>query len=214
MLERIGAVGFETLGRTNKSVMKCLDEVLASNAEPVFYEIGVGVGATTLPVAERLNNRGKILLFSREKDVLELSADLRDRGYKNVDSNWGSPTQTYSGYHFELALGFRVGLLPGFDLAYIDGGHVFHLDAAASCILKELCKPNGYMIFDDYNWSLSKSPTMNPQKRPATAIEYDKRQIEACHVKLVCETFMDTDPRFKFLGLEGNTAVYQRIANA
>lgn len=214
MLERIGAAGFETLGRTNKSVMKYLNGVLEVNAEPVFYEIGVGVGATTLPVAERLNNKGRILLFSREKDVLELSADLRERGYTNVDSNWGSPTQTYSGYHFELALGFSAGQLPAFDLAYIDGGHVFHLDAAASCILKELCKPGGCMIFDDYNWSLSKSPTMNPSKRPATAIDYDKRQIEACHVKLVCETIMDTDPRFKFLGLEGNTAIYQRLAAA
>jgi predicted O-methyltransferase YrrM len=211
MLEKIGAPGFETLGRADKAVLKYLDTILAGNSQPVFYEIGVGVGATTLPVAERMNNGGRILLFSRERDVLELAADLRALGYSNIDSNWGSPSKTYSGYHFELARGVVGKLLPTFDLAYIDGGHVFHLDAPASCVLKELCKPGGYMIFDDYLWSLAKSPTMNPDKRPATAVEYDAAQIETCHVQLVCQTIMDPDRRFEYLGLEGNTAIYRRL---
>jgi SAM-dependent methyltransferase len=213
MLEKIGSPGFETLSRPDKTVLKYLETILEGNSEPVFYEIGVGVGATTLPVAERMNNRGQILIFSREKDVLELASDLRARGYCNIDSNWGSPSKTYSGYHFELACGVAENRLPSFDLAYIDGGHVFHLDAPATCVLKELCKPGGYMIFDDYHWSLAKSPTLNPGKRSATALEYDARQIEVCHVKLVCQTIMDPDQRYEFLGLEGNTAIYRRSAD-
>jgi hypothetical protein len=213
MLEKIGASGFETLSRPDRTVLKYMKEVLADNSQPVFYEIGVGVGATTLPVAELMNNSGQILLFSRERDVLELASDLRTRGYSNIDSNWGSPSKTYSGYHFELARGVAEKLLPRFDLAYIDGGHVFHLDAPASCVLKELCKPGGYMVFDDYHWSLAKSPTLNPDKRPATAAEYDACQIETCHVQLVCQTIMDPDRRYEFLGLEGNTAIYRRLAD-
>lgn len=213
MLEKIGASGFESVSRPDPTVLKHLSEMLKEKPVSVFYEIGVGVGATTLAVAKLMNGVGEILLFSREADVLELALDLQRLGYVNINSSWGSPANIYSGYHFELARGFVEKVLPPFDLAYIDGGHVFHLDAPATCILKELCKPGGLMIFDDYYWSLAKSPTINPIKRPATASEYDERQIEACHVQLVCKALMDTDSRFSFVGLYGSTAVYERKAS-
>lgn len=210
VLEKINMTGFESVSSPDHRVLHILDEILQQNTEPTFYEIGVGVGATTLPVAQRMNNRGKLILFSREQDVLELAADLKEKGFSNIDSSWGSPSKIYSGYHFELARGFVEKLLPPFDLAYIDGGHVFHLDAPAACILKELCRPGGYMLFDDWNWSLRTSPTLNPAKRPRTADEYDLLQIDTCHVQLVCKALMDTDFRFEFLGLENGTAVYRR----
>ena len=210
MLEKLNDPAFRTVSRPDGSVMNYLGEILTYEASPVFYEIGVGVGATTLSVAKLLNNRGEIVLFSREQDVRELAADLSVEGFINIVSSWGSPNKLYSGYHFELARGFVENLLPPFDLAYIDGGHVFHLDAPAACILKELCKPGGFMIFDDWTWSLSISPTLQPSKRPRTKDEYDDRQIEACHVQLVCKALMDTDPRFEFVALEKDSAVYRR----
>lgn len=213
MLEKIGTSGFETLSTPDSTVLRLLDDILEQNPAPVVYEIGVGVGATTLPIAQALNNNGRLLLFSRAKDVLELSADLRQLGYTNICDAWGSATKTYSGYHFELARGFVDGALPEFDLAFIDGGHVFHLDGSATCILKELCKPGGYMVFDDWNWTLAKSPTMNPGKRPATAQEYDDLQISTSHVQLVCKAFMDRDVRYRYVGREASTCIYQRTIN-
>lgn len=210
MLEKIGTKGFETLSRSDSTVLAYLDQVLETNKEPSVYEIGVGVGATTLPMAQKMKNMGEIYLFSRDKDVGELTDDLAELGFSNVCSDWGSPTKMYSGYHFELARGFVDDLLPHFDLAYIDGGHVFHLDGSATCILKELCKPDGFMIFDDWNWSLGKSPTLNPQQRPETSKEYDAKQIEMPHVQLVCKALMDTDQRFEFIERAGNTVVYKR----
>lgn len=212
MLEKINAPGFETLSRPDLCVVNCLHELLKRVPAPVFYEIGVGVGATTLAIARLMRNSGEIVLFSRQNDVEELAADLAREGFTNVNANWGSPSQIYSGYHFELARGFVDKQLPLFDLAYIDGGHVFHLDAPACCILKELCKPGGFMIFDDWFWNMTQSPTFNPQKRPRTREEYDERQIEMCHVQLVCKAFMDTDPRFEFIRLESGSAIYQRRA--
>lgn len=210
MLEKIGMPGYETLSAPDATVLRLLDGILGINSDPVVYEIGVGVGATTVEIAARMANGGQLLLFSREHDVLELARDLRARGFSNVVDAWGSPGKTYSGYHFELARGFVAGALPMFDLAYIDGGHVFHLDAAATAVLKELCRPGGFMIFDDWSWSLAKSPTVNPSVRPATARDYDPRQIEASHVQLVCKAIMDPDPRYEFVVLEGQSAVYRR----
>jgi len=212
MLERLGTPGHETISTPDAEVLALLGRIAAAEPDPVFYEIGVGVGATTLPAARILDNRGRIVLFSREKDVRELAADLAALGFRNVDAAWGSPGATYSGYHFELARGFLAGALPPFDLAFLDGGHVFHLDAGAAAILKELCKPGGHILFDDYHWSLARSPTMNPAARPQTAKDYDARQIEAAQVEMVCRAIMDTDPRFRLERLAGSTAVYRRVA--
>lgn len=212
MLEKLNQPGYEFISRADDVVLEFLGNVLGRNPDPVFYEVGIGIGATTLPVAQLMNNRGKIFLFSLQRDVKELTADLNARGFFNIDASWGSPHHTFSGYHFELARGLINKSLPRVDVAYIDGGHVFHLDAPATCVLKELCNLGGYLIFDDYAWSLARSPSLKPEKRPATAKEYDALQIEACHVAMVCQAFMDTDSRYKMVHKKGDTYVYQRIA--
>lgn len=213
MLEKIGAPGYETISHPDPVVLRLLDEILAREPAPVVYEVGVGVGATTLPVARAMANRGQLVLFSRKADVRELAGDLAALGLVNVNADWGSDGHTFSGYHFELARGFAAGALPAFDLAYLDGGHVFHLDAPAALVLKELCKPGGYLVLDDYSWSLACSPTQNPAVRPQTARDFDPGQIAAAHVELVCRVVMDTDPRFVRVGVENNSCIYRRCGD-
>ena len=211
MLEKIGRERYKFVSTPDPIVLKYISERFLVKNDFVFYEIGVGIGATTLAVAKFLNNRGRIVLFSYEREVQELTADLNALGFTNIDSRWGSPSKTYSDYHFQLALGFSSGKLQPFDLAYIDGGHVFHLDAPAACVLKELCSPGGgLMLFDDWNWSIAKSPTLKPSVRPETSSHYDEEQINACHLQLVCKVVMDTDPRFEFLGVKQDTAIYRK----
>ena len=211
MLEKIGTPGKETISTPDPTVERLIREHLAASDAPVYYEVGIGIGATAVAVARAMANRGKIYLFSREHEVKELTRDLEGLGFTNVNGEWGSPRNTFSGYHFELAYGFLQGALPRFDLAYLDGGHVFHLDAPAACVLKELCKPGGHIIFDDWSWSLERSHGFNPRNRPATAVEYDPRQIAERHVPMVCRIVMDPDPRFRFLGIERDLAIYRRV---
>ena len=213
LIEKIGKPGFETISDPNETVLRLAGELTQSRDFVTAYEIGVGIGATSWPLAKCLAENGVLYLFSREEDVKELASDLRAEGVENVNDDWGSPNRTFSGYHFELAKGFVSGQLPALDLAYIDGGHVFHLDAPATCVLKELCSPVGFLVFDDWNWSLAKSPTFNPSVRDRTRFDYDVGQIEECHVQLVCKVLMDTDSRFEFFGFEGSTAIYRRIAS-
>lgn len=211
MLEKIGSKGFETLSKPDETALKFLQLLLDEKPNPVVFEIGVGVGATTLRMAQMMQNKGSLVLFSRAKDVAELSADLGDLGFSNIDARWGSETKTYSGYHFDLATAVLEGSLSHVDFAYVDGGHVFHLDAPTTCILKEICSLGGYLIFDDWYWSLGASPTLSPDVNPQTGRDYDSAQIKASHVQMVCNLFMDRDERYKQVVLEGSTAVYKRI---
>lgn len=210
MLEKIGTTGFETLSKSDPAVLDRLETVLKTVPEPIVFEIGVGIGATTVEMAKLMNGHGKLHLFSRHSDVRELADDLLSRGFANV-AQWGSANRIYSGYHFELADGFVTGRLPKFDLAYLDGGHVMHLDGPAICILKELANEGAYLILDDVGWSLEQSPTMSPLVRAQTAAEYDPAQIAACHVDMARRCFLETDRRFVLEQISHNTAVYRRL---
>jgi len=183
------------------------------NKNIVYYEIGIGIGATVHSVAKLLNNRGQIYIFSRKQDCEELKNDLLKIGYNNINNDYQSENNTYSGYHFDMACGMIEGKLPKFDFAYLDGGHVFHLDAPTTCILKELCNINGVILFDDYAWSLETSPTLNPKKRPGTLLEYDEKQIKSKHIPMICNIFMDTDKRFKKQYFDGRRIAYKKVSN-
>lgn len=212
MLEKIGRHEFRFVSAPDSVVIDHMKTFLTSeNSGPVYYEIGVGVGSTAYTVAKMMNNRGEIFLFSYEDDVRELASDLRRLGFTNVNDQYGSPRKTFSGYHFQLAMAFLGGALKPFDLAYIDGGHVLHLDAPAACVLKEVCKVGGLMVFDDWSWSMANSPTVGPKVNERTAQLYDDDQIRMCHVQMVCRIVMDTDRRFDFLGVEKDSAIYRRV---
>lgn len=213
MLEKIGTAGFETLSQSDPAVVDRLKVLLETVPDPIVFEVGVGIGATSIEIARLLAGHGTLHIFSRLSDVRELADDLRAEGYGNV-AQWGSANRIYSGYHFELADGFVTGRLPKFDLAYLDGGHVMHLDGTAICILKELANEGAYLILDDVGWSLEQSPTMSPMVRPQTAVEYDAAQITACHVDMARRCFLETDPRFVLEQITRNTAVYRRVPDA
>ena len=210
MLEKIGKPGFLHWSTPDPIVLKYLKLIKQNIENPVYYEIGIGVGATVLEVAKELDNTGSIVLFSRLVEVAGVAQDLKNLGYDNVDDRWGSTHHTFFGYHFELARAIMSGSISKFDLAYLDGCHMMHLDAGTAAILKEHCNVNGYIIFDDYTWSLKYIATLL-NVMPATSVEYDTRQIEANHIEMICKVIMNTDKRFEFLGVQDDSAVYRRI---
>lgn len=207
MLEKFTNKKYQYISRQNILVIDYIEKIKQHNSDPIYYEIGIGIGATVLGVARKLNNQGQIYIFSYKKDCLELKNDLYKLGITNVNDSFCSESMVYSGYHFDIANAVLNKKLPNFDLCYLDGGHVFHLDAPTTCIIKELCKINGYIIFDDYDWCLEKSPTLNPKKRPETLKEYDMNQIKTCHIPMICSLFMDTDKRY--INIANNSSRYK-----
>lgn len=197
------------LGKYNKNVVDYVSSLSDKNI--IYYEIGIGIGATVLEISKILNNIGKLYLFSRNLACEELKNDLTKIGYDNINVDHCSDTKIYSGYHFDIAVGVVNNTLPFFDVAYLDGGHVFHLDAPTTCMLKELCKINGVIFFDDYNWSINNSPSLNPKTRPQTLLEYDDKQINLKHIQMICQIFMDTDERYQNILKNNRCVAYKRI---
>jgi predicted O-methyltransferase YrrM len=50
---------------------------------------------------------------------------------------------------------------PVFDFCFIDGAHTWVEDGFAFFLVDKLLKPGGWILFDDIDWSFSKSPTLS-----------------------------------------------------
>lgn len=201
MLERLTDPRNAAIAKPNAHALALLDRVLARESDPVICEVGVGIGATTVELCRKLDNRGRILLFDFEDRLTDLGADLAGLGFGNVELH-ANTRRRHDSYNWSLAKILQArrsaGEAPGlFDFAFLDGGHAFHHDAPAAMILKELLKPGGVMLFDDYDWSFAVSPTMNPARNPGILEEYTEAQIETPHVRLICDLFLDHDPDYR-----------------
>jgi predicted O-methyltransferase YrrM len=71
---------------------------------------------------------------------------------------------------------------PSFDLVYVDGSH-YSRDALEDAVLSwRLLKPGGFMIFDDYTWTME-GTKLDDIKNPRTGIDAFCKIFEPIHIK-------------------------------
>ncbi|MEQ6332234.1 class I SAM-dependent methyltransferase [Sphingobium sp. MK2] len=178
--------------------------VLATHADPLIAEVGIGIGATSLALARAMDHRGTLWLFDFDSRVQELRADLADIGYRNVEIV-GNSRRTFDSYGWTLAMLTRRARIDRpegmFDFIYLDGGHLYQYDTLAAICCKELLKPGGYLLLDDYDWTIAKSPTMRPSHNPSVLADYSEEQIELSHVEMICSLLLDPDAGFEQIPL-------------
>jgi predicted O-methyltransferase YrrM len=213
MLERLTDPRNAAIATPNAHALMLLDRVLAKNPSPVICEVGIGIGATTVELCRKLDNRGQILLFDFEDRLDDLMIDLKALGFENVVP-YTNTRRRYDSYNWTLGNLLlerrRNGEGPLFDFAFLDGAHAFQHDAPAALLLKELLKPGGYLLLDDYDWSFAVSPTMNPTKKPDILLDYTDAQIETPHVRLICDLFFDDDPAYRKVDLGYKSREHRR----
>jgi predicted O-methyltransferase YrrM len=195
---------YQAIARPCAEAVDLAKRVLETHPDPVIAEVGIGIGATSLALAQTLDKRGTLWLFDYDFRVNELQADLAGLGYHNVEIVSNSQ-RTFDSYGWTLAMLTRRCRIdqPGgmFDFIYLDGAHLYQYDTLAAVCCKELLKPGGYLLLDDYDWTIAKSPTMRPSQNPSVVAEYSEEQIELSHVEMICSLLLDTDPAFEQIPL-------------
>jgi len=185
-----------------------------SGSKPIrIAEIGVDRGATTYELVKILRIGDVYDLFDREDSTL--FRHLKSvQSYGSCRINIHSNTsKIFDSYVWSLAKIYleahtQSNAVELFDAVYLDGAHTFPVDAPAACLLKEMVKIGGYLVFDDVKWSLASSPTMNT---PAVRAQYSDEQMDARHVEMIVDVFMRTDARFTELTGQNETrAVFVR----
>lgn len=168
-------------------------------------EIGVGLGATAVKTCEILDEKDTYYCFDFEDTVSKLVHDLQlidtvdckingvGNTYKKYDSyNWG-----LSQLIFNMREEGKDGL---FDVVYLDGAHTFAFDGLTCCLLKELLKPSGYIIFDDLYYTIANTDLERPNLPSyveGLKNEYTKEQMEDRQVLRVINLFMIKDKNFE-----------------
>lgn len=213
-------------GTNNEPCIEFVDLVRKKKKESeviVVGEIGVDIGATAVEVCKYLGALDTYFCFDFDNVVNNLLWDLKQvpevccrlegmgNSHKALDS--------YSWSLCNMLFKMRENHLDGiFDVVYLDGAHSFIHDGLSCCIIKEMIKKDGYIVFDDLYWSYAKSPTANPEVNPEIKNLYTDEQINECQVQRVVNAFMLNDKSFRqcyMINIENidnfGRSVFQRI---
>lgn len=220
MLEKLTDPRYATISQPSAHALDLARRVLAENPAPLMCEVGVGIGATSIELCRLLDGRGEIWFFDFAEKLEELAADLRGAGFGNFRT-FGNSRRTFDSYAWTLAMQLRRRRARGeagfIDFAYLDGAHTFFHDAPATMCLKEMVKPGGFLLMDDYDWTIAVSPTMRPTVNPAITQDYTEEQIELSHVEMVCALLLDEDPAFERVDIgyrrQEHRRAYRRVGS-
>jgi predicted O-methyltransferase YrrM len=152
----------------------------------VYAEIGIAVGGTVCEIARVLPAKSEIYLFDYYDKVANVKQALLKQGYSAV-RGYGNSYKLRDSYNWSLMKLLKEHEQPIFDYVYIDGMHTWEMDGFAFLLIDKLLKPGGFIDFDDYDWTLRKSPTLNPTLFPLTSKLYTEEQIDIPGIKLVVD---------------------------
>lgn len=170
-------------------------EFFATTGCERYAELGVYEGLTAERIARTLGGRGEIHLFDYADRVAAAAARVRATGHPTVVEH-PNTRRVYDSYNWSLMRLLRDGG-PRLDYVFVDGAHTWAMDALAFLLVDRLLEPGGYVDFDDYWWSLARSPSMNPDAFPPTAELFTPEQIAERQVALVVDLLVRPDPRYE-----------------
>lgn len=205
LLSKIGTRTARSTSYPCEEFIELVKKKKGENRNITVGEVGIGCGATAVEVCRYLTKDDVYMCFDFENLVADLLYDLNKvPGLCCRLVGKGNSHKLYDSYNWNLSdllFKMRNDSLNGiFDVVYLDGAHSFSYDAAACCLLKELLKPDGYMVFDDIFWSYSQ----NENLAVSLADFYTEQQMEECQVQRVINAFMIGDRRFEEVYMSGS----------
>jgi predicted O-methyltransferase YrrM len=168
---------------------------LRSTTSRTIAEVGIYKGYTSREIAKYLGGEGELHLFDFENRVAAVIAELNAEGYQNIFGH-GNSGKLLDSYNWSLMRLLQEHSSPIFDYVFLDGAHTWAVDALAFLLSDRLLKVGGYIDFDDYEWSLERSPSQNPSAFPLTAQLYTEEQIGEKQVALIVDLLVKRDPRY------------------
>ena len=85
------------------------------------------------------------------------------------------------------------------------------MDAGTTACLKEMLNDDGYIIFDDMNWTLKSSPTCNTKFNRDS---FTEEQMETPHVKLIVDALIKNDQRFvEVFSEDKSRSIFKKLKN-
>ena len=98
-----------------------------------------------------------------------------------------------------------------FDFVFLDGAHNWDVDGFAFFLCNRILQTNGWILFDDLDWSYASSPALSetPQVRAMSALRQKTQQVRAIWEQLVLP-----HPEFGNFVEDNNWGWAQKLADA
>ena len=207
-------------GTPCEEVLALVEKKKREKKSITIAEIGTDIGATAVEVCKLLTTDDVYYCFDFIDKICEVIAYLEDDEICCHLIGMGNTHRIYDSYCWSLCkllFEMRDNKVDGlFDIVYLDGAHSFAHDGLACCILKELLKPDGFIVLDDVYWSYGISSTCNPNVFPAVKGLYTDEQIHDYQVKRVVNAFMINDVRFEQVyitnGSRSSRAIFKKVS--
>jgi len=173
-------------------------------------EIGVDKGSSSMKALEILDNADTLDLYDRSSceffiNIENIKTDVNLNIFSCTDKE-------YDSYFWEIARLYKKNPVKEiYDVIYLDGAHVYTIDGPTLPLLIQMMKPGGYLILDDIDWTLAKSPTCNTKENRA---KFSTEQMKTPHMALLEELFLENNKEFiKLKNLDTNhlRSIYQKL---
>lgn len=104
-----------------------------------------------------------------------------------------TPVFAQTSYTWELMKLLERDPQPRFDFVYIDGGHTWDVTGFGFLLVDRLMASGGWVLFDDLDWTLAKSPSQMANPR---IMKLPQEQLTTPQVRKVFELLVRTHPGY------------------
>jgi predicted O-methyltransferase YrrM len=210
-IERVANIVGDTPHMTREQAKRISSFILDNHIHDIL-ELGFRHGVSTAYMAATLAHAGSgrivtVDLRSAKQNTPNIEELLERVGERNRVDVFYEPTS----YTWRLMRLLQEDPRPRFDFCYIDGAHDWFVDGFAFFLVDRLLRPNGWILFDDMEWSYAGSPALGNTDRVKQMPE-DERT--APQVRLVYDLLVKTHPQYHNFRDEGEWAFAQKLAGA
>ena len=158
VIERVGDVPHLTPDRARRLHSFLLEHRLGD-----ILEMGFAHGTSTCYLAAAAEELGGHVTTLDRPYVLERDPNIHQLLDRVGLADRASVILTHT-YVWPLRAMLRDQLKRGsggtFDFVFLDGAHIWEVDALAFLLADRLLRPGGWILLDDLNWSIDASPSM------------------------------------------------------
>jgi predicted O-methyltransferase YrrM len=160
-----------------------------------ILELGFCHGVSTAYLAGALDQKGKpgkITTIDKPESKL-LSPNIDTLLGKLGLAHRVQPIYADHCYTWELLKLLERKPRPRFDLIFIDGAHVWKTDALAFFLCDKMLSENGYIIFDDLSWTITRDADPNDRQ---WSLKYSEEERLTPHIRRVFDLLVKEHPRY------------------
>jgi predicted O-methyltransferase YrrM len=119
-----------------------------------------GVSSCYLAASLKEQGRGHLTTVDRRR-ARDRDPNIEELARRLDLTEWITPVYAHTTFTWELMKLLEEDQTPRFDLCYFDGGHSWDDTGFGFLLVDRLLRPEGWVLFDDMDWTYAASPTLS-----------------------------------------------------